>query len=265
MSDRDRVDNEALLARFRQWLETAYAEAEALEAQGEERRETEVETREVGLFQLIEEFTALRHELKLQTRSSRGLQEQGESLLGALQQAIEQFRAVEPKEAEAARAAGQPLALALAELDEALERGRLGFKNGIQRLANDAVPALQTALDAAFARSSWIRRRLLKSYHAKVQEIVERHGRADRELAETLLEGYGLIQKRLQRALQAERIHAVECLHRPVDPELMTVVDVVEDADRPAGVVVEELRRGYTWQGRLLRYAEVRASRSPSP
>ncbi len=45
----------------------------------------------------------------------------------------------------------------------------------------------------------------------------------------------------------------------------MTVVEVVEDPDRPPGHVVEEIRRGYTWQGRLLRYAEVRASRTSSP
>jgi molecular chaperone GrpE len=42
----------------------------------------------------------------------------------------------------------------------------------------------------------------------------------------------------------------------------MTVVEVVDDADQPAGFVVDEARRGYTWKGRLLRYAEVRASRS---
>ncbi len=77
-----------------------------------------------------------------------------------------------------------------------------------------------------------------------------------------MLEGYNFIQARLRRVLKAERIHTIDCLNRPVDPELMTVVEVVEEADRPPGVVVEQIRRGHTWQGRLLRYAEVRASRA---
>jgi len=269
-SDQKPMDNETLLARFRRWLEEAHAEAEALGAPAAERRgfetmpEAKAEPRDVGFFQLIEEFTALRHELKLQTRSSRNLQEQGEALLGALQQAIDQFRAVAPKEAEAARAAAQPLALALADLDEALDRGRLGLEKGIRRLAEESGKDLHPALDAAFARLSWLRRLLLKSYHEEIREIVRRHDEAGRELAGTLLEGYGLIQARLRRALSAEQIEAIECLDQPVDPELMTVVAIAEDSGRPPGVVVAEIRRGYTWQGRLLRYAEVRASRGPS-
>ena len=40
----------------------------------------------------------------------------------------------------------------------------------------------------------------------------------------------------------------------------MIVIEVVEDPDRPPGTVVKELRSGYTWKGRLLRYAEVQAA-----
>ncbi len=62
---------------------------------------------EFGLIQMAEEFTALRHELKLQTKSGRGLLEQAEAMVSAIRQAIEQFRSVEPKEAQAAWAVGQ--------------------------------------------------------------------------------------------------------------------------------------------------------------
>ena len=82
---------------------------------------------------------------------------------------------------------------------------------------------------------------------------------------EALLEGYDLIRSRLRRALQAEGIERIECLGRPVDPERMLVLAVVEDPNRPPGEVIEEVRRGYTWRQRVLRAAEVRASRSPLP
>ena len=80
--------------------------------------------RDFGVIDLVEEFTALRHEVKLQTKSGRGLIEQTETTVSALRQAIEQFRSVEPKEAQAVWAAGKALAEALADLDEALDRGR---------------------------------------------------------------------------------------------------------------------------------------------
>ena len=110
-------DAENLLSRFRQWLEEAHTEAEADRS---ERDPTggNGEDREVGLYRLVEEFTALRHELKLQTKSTRGLQEQTEAVLPALRQAIEQFRAVEPSGIRPAADPGKSLAEALADLDE---------------------------------------------------------------------------------------------------------------------------------------------------
>jgi hypothetical protein len=47
----------------------------------------------------------------------------------------------------------------------------------------------------------------------------------------------------------------------PVDPELMTVIEVVDEPRNRPGTVVKELRRGYTWKGRLIRCAEVQAAR----
>ncbi|MCA1686979.1 MAG: nucleotide exchange factor GrpE, partial [Planctomycetia bacterium] len=111
-------DDEAVLSRFRQWL----AEARAGD-DGPDPLPPEANEPEIGLYRLVEEFTALRQEVKLQTKSGRGLQEEAESLLTGLRQAIEQFRSVAPKEEQAALAAARPLAEALADLDEALDRG----------------------------------------------------------------------------------------------------------------------------------------------
>lgn len=257
------LDEETLLSRFRQWLQEARADAEA---PGREPPALDAEDHEVGLYRLVEEFTALRHELKLQTKSSRGLQEQTEALVPALRQAIEQFRAVEPREAQAAWTASKPLAEALADLDEALDRGRVEIEKARRRLVEEPAVEVVAALDALFARQSWLRRPWVRSYHEQAREIVLRQGpEAHRPLFDALLEGYGLIQARLRRAMGAERLQRIDCVGHPVDPELMTVVEVVDDSERPPGQVVEEVRRGYTWQGRVLRYAEVRASRFPAP
>ena len=258
-------DTEDLLSRFRQWLEEARAEADfagpapaAAAADGEDR--------EVGLYRLVEEFTALRQELKLQTKSTRGLQEQTEALLPVLRQAIDQLRSVEPGATKPAVESGKSLAEALADLDEALERGRLEIEKARPRLVEEPDAALAAALDAHLAGQSWLRRRWNRSYHAELRAVVVGLGHANRAaFFEALLEGYDLIRSRLRRALQAEGIERIDCLGRPVDPERMIVLAVVEDPSRPPGEVIEEVRRGYTWRQRVLRCAEVRASRSPLP
>ena len=81
-------------------------------------------------------------------------------------------------------------------------------------------------------------------------------------LFDSFSKGYGLIQKRLRRVMAAEQVVADSLRGPPVDPELMTVLEVVDSAGDPPGTVAKELRRGYTWRGRVFRYAEVQAVRS---
>ena len=110
--------------------------------------------------------------MKLQTKSSRGLQEQAEALLAGLSRAIEQFRAVEPKESQAAWSAARPLAEALADLDEALDRGRTEVEKAGRRLVDEPVRALEAALDALDARQSWFRRFWTRPYRDQVRALV---------------------------------------------------------------------------------------------
>jgi molecular chaperone GrpE len=249
-------DIDDILDQFRRWLEASRVEADD--------RVPDVDStgpgREFGLVQLVEEFTALRHELKLQTKSGRGLIEQGESMVAGLRQAIEHFRSVEPKEARAAWAAGKPIAEALADLDESLARGRREIERISRRLGEDSSMALVDAVDERFRRQSWLRRLLTADYHRQVQNVVRGAGWMRRDLLEAIIEGYGLIQARLARVMASEQIERIACEGRPVDPERMIVLEVVDDPDHLPGIVVKELRSGYTWKGRLLRYAEVQAA-----
>ena len=63
--------------------------------------------REFGLIDLVEEFTALRHELKLQTKSGRSLIDQNENTIAALRQALDQLRPAEARETQSAWSAGK--------------------------------------------------------------------------------------------------------------------------------------------------------------
>lgn len=253
---------ETVLARFHQWLAEVRAEAASPTSSVMKQEAERDSCRPFGLVDLVEEFTALRQELKLQTKSTRGLQEQAESLLPPLRQAIEHFRAVAPREEQAAWSAGKPLAEALATLDEALDRCR----NEIEKariVATEQTPRkLGQALDRLHAGRHWLRRWRLRWYHRQVKEVVEREAQGiNQDWFQSLLEGFDLIHNRVRRVLQSEAIEPIACLGLPVDPERMIVIEVTDAPDWPPGTVIEELRRGYTWRGRILRLAEVRAVR----
>jgi molecular chaperone GrpE len=70
-------------------------------------------------------------------------------------------------------------------------------------------------------------------------------------------------RQRLERTLSEHDLVAIPTVGETFDPERMEVVAVATDSDRPSGEVVEEVRRGYLWRGRVFRYAQVRVARSP--
>ena len=256
-------DNDQVLASFRGWLSDAQSEAESVrEDMASDNGEPAAPA--VGLIQLVEQFTALRHELKLQTKSARSLEERSEATLTEMHAAIEQFRSVQADENQAVQKAAKPMVEALIDLDEALQRGRKVIENAQRRILEDSVEELKKVrdrLDEVFQLQSWWRRRLCRPWHEATKEIYFHQAvELQRGIFASLLEGYNLIQSRLQRFLEEEKIIRIPCVGQPADPHAMTVIEVIDDPTKPAGVVVEEIRPGYFWKGKVVRFAEVRAN-----
>ena len=89
------------------------------------------------------------------------------------------------------------------------------------------------------------------------QERIERTVERLDQLIDSIITGYGMSLQRLERVLQHAGLEAIGCVGEPFDPEKMEVVAAVADSGRPAGEVIEEVRRGYLWRGRVFRYAQV--------
>ncbi|HEV3005147.1 MAG TPA: hypothetical protein VGX78_11840 [Pirellulales bacterium] len=162
-------EDERLLDRFGQWMREARAAAEAIDVNGRPPPETPALEPAGGLYRTVEEVTALRHELKLQTKSSRNLEEQTQALQQSLAQAIEALRSIEPKESQAAWAQGKALALALAELDEALERGRAQTEKAAARLLAEPRDDVLAKLADFHQRQSAIERLVCERYYRKLR------------------------------------------------------------------------------------------------
>jgi molecular chaperone GrpE len=255
-------EDQRIMERLGEWLREV--RAQSIPENGNSPWPPEpVPSGEFGLYQLVEAFTILRHEVNLQTRSSRGLEDQAKALLPALQQAIEALRSVEPKESQAAWNSGKSLAILLAELDEALHRGHEQTERVVASLLAEPDEELLARLDEEYAHQSWLSRLLHGGYFRRLRgQLAAPRPRLDRQkLLAALLDGYRLIQKRLAQGMQGVGITRIRAEGSPVDLDQMIVVEVVETDDFPAETVCEEIRAGYLWKGRLLRSAEVRATR----
>jgi molecular chaperone GrpE len=249
---------DAMVERFRHWLAEVRQEAGSLPAEADPGEPPG--QRPPGLLELVEEFTALRHEVKLQTKSCRGATEQAEQALSAMRQAMELFRAAQTKEAEAGPLAARPLVESLMDLDEALGRGRAVIDAARRRILEDLAGRVREELDALLLRLPWWRRRLCGRWNRQANEILVRGVAViHREIFDSLVEGYGLILGRLQRAMKKAELYRIECVGKMADPNLMTVVEVVDDPLHPPGLVIEQVRPGYCWKDKVLRFAEVRA------
>jgi molecular chaperone GrpE len=91
-----------------------------------------------------------------------------------------------------------------------------------------------------------------------VPELLDRLG----QMIASLATGYTMSLQRVERALEQHGLEPMPVVGTPFDPERMEVLEVVHNAGRPAGEVVDEVRRGYLRAGRVFRYAQVRVAKS---
>jgi molecular chaperone GrpE len=266
-----------ILAEFHAWL-TAEAQRPPTEATRPPSEEP------IDLHTLLAQFIALRHEVNLQTRATRAQQEQNAETLRQLASALD---AAADRSDAAPHAEGddgtRALLKALLDVHDALTVGSrevLRVQDAIAlHLAQIAeltqpYPVDAGLLQRAASPSFWQRwsgggtaahRDALAAVQAHeeqaARQVRERLERL-RQMTASLATGYTMSLQRVERALEQQGLEAMAVVGTPFDPERMEVLEVVADSDRPSGEVVGEVRRGYVWQGRVFRYAQVRVAKS---
>jgi len=71
-------------------------------------------------------------------------------------------------------------------------------------------------------------------------------------------EGVEMLHLGFAQFLKAEGLEAIDCVGKPLDPEKAEVLAQSEVDGDQAGLVLEEIQKGYMFQGRLLRPSRVR-------
>ena len=263
---------ESLLADFRTWLEQA-AHADLPEP-------TDDPPQPVDLATLLGQFVALRHEVNLQTRSSRAMQEQNTETLRQLTEALELLqnrlepdaKAEEREQSERLR----PLLKTLVDVHDALALAHREVLRAEENLlpvldllasSSQPVPFPKERILPVWLRwlgvgkaSSVDRDALQKAQDERARQIAQATEHV-RQFIISLVTGYTMSLQRLERTLDQHGLEAITAVGLPFDPETMEVVEVVHEPGRTASEVTDEVRRGYRWQGRLFRCAQVRVAR----
>jgi molecular chaperone GrpE len=253
----ERID--AVLADFRVWLQQA--------ATGAGGTVEPAEAEPPDLHTLLSQFVALRHEVNLQTRATRGQQEQNAETLRRLAEALDALKV--PARTPAAPNTDDVLRPFLKTLVDVFDALLLAGREA-QRVRETVLPLLETVVDAGKRPvavqeprgfwSSWFggeKRPPPEEPSCAAEEAVEQV----RRLLDSLVTGYGMSLRRVERTLQQAGLERIDCVGEPFDPERMEVLEVMTDTTRPAGEVIEEVRPGYLWNGRIFRYAQVRVAR----
>lgn len=268
----DEIDR--ILADFRTWLtEAATAPPPAAGPPA------------VDLHTLVSQFTALRHEVNLQTRAARTSLEQTAEAIKQLETAVEELR--ERPEAgddeagpllKALVGVYDNLALALRQVErqrDAIDQPLVEWVDGTTVTEVQEVQKAVEVGPVAVRPSFWGRLfgvsvsqiQLKADIGAALKEMESRHqqtaeaAKLVRSSFDGLIVGYRMSLARLDRAIEQAGLEVIAAEGEPFDPELMEVVEVVGDTGRPSGEVIEQVRRGYFRGDVVFRYAQVKVAR----
>jgi len=213
---------DAVLAEFRIWLEQLTDAPDPEPASDDPP---------IDLATLAGMFTALRHDVNLQTKAARTQAEQSAQALALLHDTIDRLGT------PAAVKQDDSSSMILVEAADVLSRAARG---------------LQQALDLSEPKPRSIWRRWWTAGSASI---------AARSALAAALEGVRLGAQRLERALERHGLECIPAVGFPFDPELMEAIEALADVRQPSGTVLEEVRVGYHRNGVVFRCAQVKVAK----
>lgn len=227
------------------------------------------------LAALTAQFTALRHDVNLQTKAARGVGEQ-------VSAALDRLTPPAPKQDPSDQL--KPLLKVLIDVADALGTA----VKQVRRTADTITPLLdklaapslpeppptdiappgffgklfgnaKTSVTPAGGLQQWARDAITadEARTATAAETVERLV----ALIDGVADGYGISLRRVEKALPPFGLEPTDCVGRPFDPELMEVVEAIGGTGKPTGTVVDVVRQGYRLNGQVFRFAQVKVAR----
>ena len=101
---------------------------------------------------------------------------------------------------------------------------------------------------------------VLQNYNP-VSSLFSHSKKQDIRFIDTFKEGQSMTLKRFEQLLQRYHVNAIDCLGKPLDPRTMSAVEISQNPKLDNGIVVEELRKGFLFEEKVLRLAEVKVNK----
>ena len=135
------------------------------------------------------------------------------------------------------------------ELYDMLLRQQAEFENAHKRLEREKQETRQRISMELLRRFLPI----LDNFHRALTE-------ASSPAEDSFRRGVALTVQQMQELLKREGLEEIEAIGHPFDPHLHEAVETREVDSMDEGIVLEDLRKGYRFQGQLLRPSLVRVS-----
>ena len=209
-----------------------------------------------GAVDIVEAFTAMRHEWRGQTKESRALAEQLQAAVTTIQSLESKLLAGDAGQQSDNAPEAKRLALLITETDHQLSRAVAAIAQweANRRLREAAEQkAVEQCIAAMNGAARWFARPLvtLLAGQRSAQGPAEGH---------PALEGLNMVLARLHRMMHEHGIERLDVLGQPFDANTMHAIGAVASTDYPSGHVAEQLSPAYCWQGQLLCFANVRVA-----
>jgi molecular chaperone GrpE len=151
---------------------------------------------------------------------------------------------------------------------ERAETAREAAERGAERIRSEALQREKTLLRPLLIDLLEVRDRLSAGVSGPASTPVPTpwyrrvFRRSDSTGAEAWREGLRMTLNRFDRVLGDRGVVPLDLVGRPFDPKTARAVGTVTDPQRDTGIVTQEVRAGFLWEGELLRAADVVVNKS---
>lgn len=230
-----------------------------------------------GLVDVIEAFTAMRHEFRTQSTEDRkladqfaGATERIEQLEKKIQRSVDKMpqslAATSRADDELASGDFRRLCETLAEIDHHLARtvesAIQALEQGCQADAQQtrAAEHFKQQIDLQLNCTSPLRRWFVRSWARQLQQSFVPPPESTSVTTSATVSAMRMLCERVARLIRDAGVERIDVTGEPFDGSLMNAVESVASDDYPSGHVALQLSPAYRWRETIVRYAEVNVS-----
>ena len=117
-----------------------------------------------------------------------------------------------------------------------------------------------------FERTQELVRYAKEDFLESILPMIDKLRLVEKEMPKKLLEdahvqGLMLVKTQLEDFLKGHGVETIDSLGKKFDPAIHEVIQAVEEKDQESGTIIEEIEKGYTINGKLLRPAKVKVAK----